>query len=105
MRLQCFVEGFLVFLGGFHLVMACFLEWGVSVQPPRFGTATTTEGHLSAINLRMGDLEQIISAGNMKVFAGLCLVAAAVLYAARRRAADKPPQTVAAPGSQAPTSP
>jgi hypothetical protein len=51
-------------------------------------------------------LQQTIWAGNMKVFAGLSLLAAAVLYAARRRAADKAPlPIVAVPSSQASTSP
>jgi hypothetical protein len=101
MRLQRFFELVLLLLGCFNFTLASLIEWQVSVQPSRFGMATTTEGHLSAINLRMGDLAQTIWAGNMKIFGGLCLVAAAVLYAARMRAADKaapPPRGEKGPG-------
>jgi hypothetical protein len=78
----------LVLAGSALFFLAAFLEHDVSSQPARYGTP-------NELNLRLGDLQQTISAGSSKIFAGLCFVAAAVLFSAGGRR----------PGDQAPADP
>jgi hypothetical protein len=94
-----FWSGFAVLIGSFFLVMSSLAEHDLSGHT-RYGMPNET-------NLRLSDLQQTISAGSSRVFAGLCFVAAAVLFSAGgKRPAEKPAEPAAtAGGSREPDTP
>ena len=76
---------FAVMVGLVFFALSAFLEYDVSRRPPPMGTP-------GEIGLRMASLEQTVSAGSSRIFAGLCFVTAAILYAVgdRRPAGNSP---------------
>jgi hypothetical protein len=81
----------LAFLAGsIFFALSAILEHSASGLPA---------GMSNDLSLRMSALQQTVSAGSTRIFAGLCFVAAAVLFSAGdRRPADK---ASAGPGTSA----
>ena len=86
---------FSVLLGAIFFALSAFLEYDVSARPPRQGLA-------NELNLSLSDLQQTISAGSSRIFAGLCFVAAAILFSAADRSSKDKPGAESADGPDRP---
>jgi hypothetical protein len=66
---------FFFLIGAVFLLLSALAEHRISSRTSYFGVDRSAE-----MCFQMSDLQQTISAGNTKIFAGLCMVAAAIVF-------------------------